>query len=142
MLVLDEDFVFHDASLKLFDIMASGDRKQLRNMLVGQGVEYLLAVPPPADEVEAAQEPQMVRDRGKAALQQIRQIADAKLFLGQKMKNLDPRFVRHGLEQLRKPGDIQQGGLQRWRLFPAGNAELAAQIFVHPILPDRHRLND
>jgi hypothetical protein len=137
MPMLDEDFVFHAASLEFFNVVALGGLQQLQNVLIRQGVEHLFSFSPGSHKIEGSKEAQMMRYRRQAGLQKKGQVANTERFLGQKIKNLDPRFVSHSLEKLGKSGYVQKRSLQSRRLLLAGNAELTAQILVHPCLLDR-----
>ena len=69
-------------------------------MIVIQGIEHGLALPPEADKVRRLQNAQLVADRRLRQIQQPRNVAHAQLALKEHIEDLDARRIAKNAKQL------------------------------------------
>jgi hypothetical protein len=88
--------------VNVFDVVDRlGD--EVPHMVVVQGVNDAVAVAPPGDKAKVAEDPQLVRDRGRLELHIVGEIGDGARRLPQSREDANP--ARSG-ERLHRLGDL------------------------------------
>ena len=82
--------------------MGQAFSKKIDDMLVIQGVKNHFAFFAVFDQAQITQNPQLMGDRRLLHFQNLSQIADTELLLGEGMKYLDPGGVPQGFEYIRQ----------------------------------------
>ncbi len=91
--------------------MLQGVGDQVNDVLIGQAVENVLAVPSTGNQVFGAQDPQALGDRGESFLLTLRQFRDAGFALGEQGQQAKPGQIADGAEQ---PGRAVESGVTHW----------------------------